>query len=63
MSANSIAFALGSAGGGAVGGGLIALGGYSTLAYGLAGFAAVSALLVWQPVRQVAPEPSVEVAD
>jgi DHA1 family inner membrane transport protein len=60
MSLNSTFFNIGSAGGGAVGGGLIALSGYTALAVGLAGFSVVSALLVWRPRRQEETEPAIE---
>jgi predicted MFS family arabinose efflux permease len=62
MSANSIFFNLGSAGGGAVGGGLIALSDYSALALGLAGLSVVSALLVYRPGREREVEPAIETA-
>jgi DHA1 family inner membrane transport protein len=62
MTLNSTAFALGSAGGGAVGGGLIALSGYTALAIGLAGFSVLSVLLVWRPGWREVFEPSIEPA-
>lgn len=62
MSLNSTFFGLGSAGGGAAGGALIALGGYSTLAIGLAGFALLSAGIMAGSLRVAAPDPSIETA-
>jgi hypothetical protein len=52
---------LGSAGG-AVCGGLIAFSGYTALALGLAGFALLSALLIWHPGWQEELELSIEPA-
>jgi predicted MFS family arabinose efflux permease len=52
MALNSAVFSLGTAGGAAVGGALIAVSGYSALAIGLAGSAIVSALLVWNPLQR-----------
>ena len=55
MTLNSAVFSLGTAGGGAIGGALIAVSGYSALAIGLAGSVIVSALLVWNPLQRDSP--------
>lgn len=60
MSLNAAFFGVGSAAGGAVGGGLIALGGYNALALGLAGFALLSAGLMAGSLRVAVPDPSIE---
>lgn len=60
MSLNAAFFGIGSAAGGAVGGGLIALGGYDALAMGLAGFALLSSGLMAGSLRVAAPDPSIE---
>lgn len=60
MSLNAAFFGLGSAAGGAAGGGLIALGGYDALALGLAGFALLSAGLMAGSLRVAAPDPAIE---
>lgn len=57
MSLNNAIFNLGSAAGGAVGGGLLAVGDYSTLGYGLPVFAIAASLLVWRS-RRVNPDDS-----
>jgi predicted MFS family arabinose efflux permease len=49
MALNAAVFSLGSALGGAAGGGLLALGGFPAVAVGLAGFAFTAAALVWLP--------------
>jgi predicted MFS family arabinose efflux permease len=55
MALSSAVFALGSALGGAFGGGLLALGGYPALAVGLAGFAVAATALVWLPSTAMLP--------
>ena len=52
MVLNGSIFNLGAAGGGAIGGLLLALGGYGVLALGLPVFAIAAALLVWWPSRR-----------
>jgi predicted MFS family arabinose efflux permease len=53
MVLNGTVFNLGAAGGGAVGGGLLALGGYGALAVGLPAFALLAAALAWAPPPDV----------
>lgn len=59
MSFNSVFFGIGSAGGGAIGGALIAVGGYSALALGLAGFAVIAAAIVVMPSHVDAADMSI----
>ena len=51
MTLNTSLFNLGAAGGGAIGGALIAFSGYEALALGLPLFALAAALLSWRPSR------------
>jgi predicted MFS family arabinose efflux permease len=55
MSLNASMLALGSALGGAAGGGFLAVGGYTTLGLGLTGFMLMSAVVVWRPARLRVP--------
>jgi DHA1 family inner membrane transport protein len=62
MALNSGVFSLGSALGGAAGGGLLALGAYPVMALGLAGFAVVATALVWLPSTALLPRRAAESA-